>query len=57
MCKIVLEVVLQIIAGGLWFYAGYTVGKHKVYKKWSAWLDRMSEIQKGHKDDRDISDS
>ena len=43
----VITVVLQIIAYAIWFYAGILVGKHKVYKQWSDWLDRMSEIQKG----------
>lgn len=28
------------------FLFGYHVGKYKVYKAWSKWIDSMSEIMK-----------
>lgn len=28
------------------FLLGYNVGKYKVYKAWSKWIDSMSEIMK-----------
>lgn len=49
----ILAIVCEIIAAVAWFFCGYFVGKKKVYKKWSDWLDRMSEIQKGCKNERE----
>lgn len=48
-----LTIVCIIIAAVAWFLCGYFTGKHVVYRKWSDWLDRMSEIQKGWKNEED----
>ena len=49
----VLNIIFVIIAAVAWFLCGYFTGKRKVYKEWSDWLDRMSEIQKGYKNEKD----
>ena len=49
----ILNIICVIIAAVAWFFCGYFTGKRKVYKEWSNCLDRMIEIQKGWKNEKD----
>ena len=53
MAEIIVGSIGIVACSAVCFMSGYMIGKHIVYKKWSDWLDRMIEIQKGCKNGKE----
>lgn len=53
MAEIIVGSIGIVVCSAVCYISGYILGKHVVYRKWSDWLDRMIEIQKGCKNEKD----